>query len=141
MRAFLDTSVLLAVFYAAHEHHARSLDLFLRFGKDETCCGAQSLADVYSVLTARGGKDRVSGDEALLFLRDVRENASIVNLKPGEYFRCVEQAGAWGLVGSAVVDCVLAHCALKADAESIYTWNMKRYERFGEDVVARVKTP
>ncbi len=30
MKAFLDTSVLVATFYADHEHHRPSIDLFLR---------------------------------------------------------------------------------------------------------------
>ena len=141
MKAFLDTSVLVAVFYSSHAQHARSLDLFLRFGKDETCCGAHSLAEIYSLLTGRTGKERITGDEALLFIRDVRENLTVVNLKPGEYFRSVEQAGVFGISGTAIHDAILAHCALKAGAENIYTWNPTRYERLGKDIAERVKTP
>ena len=96
LKAFLDTSVLVAVFYADHEHHGRSLDLFLRYGKEDTCCGAHSLAELYSVLTGRRGRDRVSSDEALLFLQDVREHLTLVSLKPGEYFRCMEETAAPG---------------------------------------------
>lgn len=140
MKAFLDTSVLVAVFYAGHEHHSRSLDLLLRFGKEETCCGAHSLAELYSVMTGRSGKDRVSGDEALLFLRDVRERLTLISLKPGEYFRCVEEAGALGLAGSAIHDAVLGHCALKASAENIYTWNAKHFLLLGGEIAGRVKT-
>jgi predicted nucleic acid-binding protein len=33
MKAFLDTSVLVPVFYGDHVHHAGSLDLFTRFPK------------------------------------------------------------------------------------------------------------
>lgn len=141
MKAFLDTSVLVAAFYGNHEGHARSLDLFLRYGKDETCCGAHSLAEIYSVLTGRTGKDRLSPDNALLYLCDVRERLTIVSLKPGEYFRCMEQAAALGLAGGAIHDAALAHCALKAGAENIYTWNVKHFERMGPDIGQRVKTP
>jgi hypothetical protein len=61
------TSVLVAAFYADHEQHPPSIDLFLRFRKKDACCGAHSLAEVYATLTAMPGKRRVSGDEALLF--------------------------------------------------------------------------
>jgi predicted nucleic acid-binding protein len=37
VKAFLDTSVLVATFYADHEHHSSSIDLFLRFGKTDAC--------------------------------------------------------------------------------------------------------
>jgi hypothetical protein len=47
--------VLIATFYGDHEHHESSIDLFLRFGKNETCCGAHSLAEAYAVLTGMLG--------------------------------------------------------------------------------------
>ncbi|MCK6684197.1 MAG: hypothetical protein L6R30_17485 [Thermoanaerobaculia bacterium] len=48
MKAFLDTSVLVATFYADHELHPPSIDLFLALPKVDACCGAQSLAEVYA---------------------------------------------------------------------------------------------
>jgi predicted nucleic acid-binding protein len=72
VKAFLDTSVLVATFYGDHEHHEPSIDLFLRFKKNEACCGAHSFGEIYAVLTGMPGNGRVSGDEALLFLGDVR---------------------------------------------------------------------
>jgi predicted nucleic acid-binding protein len=46
VKAFLDTSVLVATFDEEHEHHPPSIDLFLRFGKNDACCGAHSLPEV-----------------------------------------------------------------------------------------------
>lgn len=63
MKAFLDTSVLIATFYGDHEHHGSSLDLFLRFGKSDASCAVHSLAEVYATLTRMPGKHRVRGDE------------------------------------------------------------------------------
>jgi predicted nucleic acid-binding protein len=60
VKAFLDTSVLVATFYADHEHHPPSIDLFLRFVKKDACCGAHSLAEVYATLTGMPGKRRRS---------------------------------------------------------------------------------
>ena len=141
MKAFLDTSVLVATFYADHEHHPPSIDLFLRFGKNDACCGAHSVAEVYAVLTGMPGKRRVSGDEALLFLGDMRERLTIVSLSGGEYFQMVETAAAAGLAGGAVYDAILGHCALKAKAEVIYTWNTKDFLRLSPAIAGRVKNP
>ncbi|MBK5294677.1 MAG: AbrB/MazE/SpoVT family DNA-binding domain-containing protein [Acidobacteriia bacterium] len=44
----VDTPVLVATFCADHEHHPPSIDLFLRYGKEEACRGAHSLAEVYA---------------------------------------------------------------------------------------------
>ena len=141
MKAFLDTSVLVATFYAQHEHHTPSIDLFLRFDKDHACCAAHSLAEVYSVLTGRTGRHRVGGDEALLFLGNVRERLTTISLDREEYFAAIEASAALGIVGGAIYDALLAHCALIAEAESIYTWNPKDFQRLGPAIAARVKTP
>ncbi len=63
MKAFLDTSVLVAAFYGDHEHHQASLALLLRHPKADVCTGAHALAEVYSVLTGMPGKNRVRPDE------------------------------------------------------------------------------
>ena len=104
MRAFLDTSVLIATFYAHHQFHQQSIDLFLRFKKSEASCGAHSLAEIYSSLTGRTGRERVSADEAMLFIGDVRERLTIVSLNDQEYFKALEESAAIGIVGGAIYD-------------------------------------
>jgi predicted nucleic acid-binding protein len=141
VKAFLDTSVLIATFYAHHQFHQPSIDLFLRFKKNEACCGAHSLAEIYASLTGRTGRERVSGDEAMLFLSDVRERLTIVSLDDREYFKALEASSALGIAGGAIYDAVLAHCALKAKARAIYTWNTKDFVRFGPEIGGRVKAP
>jgi hypothetical protein len=48
VRAFLDTSVLVATFYADREHDPPRINLFLRLERKDACCGAHSLAEVYA---------------------------------------------------------------------------------------------
>ena len=141
MKAFLDTSVLVATFYADHEHHPPSIDLFLRFGKTHACGGAHSLAEVYATLTGMPTPRRVSGHEALLFLNNIREQLTLVSLDSREYFQMVEASGTAGLAGGAIYDSLLGHCALKADAEVIYTWNPNDFLRLPAAIAGRVKTP
>lgn len=141
MKAFLDTSVLVATFYADHEHHQPSLDLFLRFGRRNACCGAHSLAEVYATLTGMPGKRRVSGDEALLFLGDIRERLTLVALDEQEYFQVAESSAAGGLASGAIYDAILGHCALKAKAEVIYTWNSRDFLRLAPAIASRVRIP
>jgi predicted nucleic acid-binding protein len=141
VKAFLDTSVLVATFYADHENHPPSIDLFLRFGKKDACCGAHSLAEVYATLTGMPSRRRVSGDEALLFLGDIRERLTIVALDAQEYFQMAEASAAANLAGGAIYDAILGHCALKAQAEVIYTWNTKDFLRLPPAIAGRVKNP
>ena len=141
MRAFLDTSVLVAAFYANHEHHAASIDLFLRYGKTEACCAGHTLAELYATLTSMPTPRRVSGHEAMLFLGDVRERLTLVTLDEHEYFQMLRASSECGLAGGSVYDAILGQCALKAGAEVIYTWNTRDFLRQPAALAGRVKRP
>jgi predicted nucleic acid-binding protein len=92
-------------------------------------------------LTGMPGKRRASGDEALLFLGDIRERLTIVALDEQEYFRVAEASAAGGLAGGAIYDAILGYCALKAKAETIYTWNPRDFLRLSPAIASRVKKP
>jgi predicted nucleic acid-binding protein len=141
MKGFLDTSVLVPVFYGDHVHHRASLELFIQFDKSTGCCGAHSLAEVYSTLTRMPGKHRISGEQALLFISSIRERLSIIALSADEYANALQTSAALGIVGGGIYDAMLAHCALKAKAEAIYTWNARYYSLCGREVVRRLCTP
>jgi len=141
VKAFFDTSVLVPVFYGDHEHHAASMERFLSFHRKQACCGAHSLAEVYSSLTRMPGKHRISGDQAMLFLGDIRDRLTVIALDDEEYYRTIEEAAGAGVMGGTIYDALLVQCAVKARAEIIYTWNLKHYGQFGAEVARRVRTP
>lgn len=141
MKAFLDTSVLVAAFYGDHEHHDPSFELFLRHHRRDACCAAHSLAEVYASLTGMPGKHRASADEAMLFLANIRERLTIVTLTDEEYFKAMEASASAGALGGSIYDALLAHCAMKSHAERIYTWNVKHFKRLGAEIAKRVATP
>lgn len=141
MNAFLDTTVLVATFYGEHEHHERSFELFLRQEKSTSCTAAHCLVETYSVLTGMPGKDKVSPDEALLFLGDVRERLALVALDEYEYVEVLQEAAAAGISGGAVYDAIIARCSSKAKSKAVYTWNVKHFNRLGDRVASRVRQP
>jgi predicted nucleic acid-binding protein len=141
MKGFFDTSVLVPVFYGDHVHHKASPDLFIQFDKSTGGCGAHSLAEVYSTLTRMPGKHRISGEQAMLFIGSIRERLSIIALDGDEYADALQASAALGIVGGGIYDAMLAHCATKAQAETIYTWNARHYSLCGEQVVALLRTP
>lgn len=141
MKALIDTSVLVPTFLGDHEHHEASLDAFLRFGRREACCAAHSLAEVYATLTRMPGKYRVSCDQAILFLAEIRQRLTLVALDEEEYYAAIEQASALGVTGGTVYDALLARCALKARADTLFTWNVKHFQQLGLEVVKRIRTP
>jgi predicted nucleic acid-binding protein len=141
MKGFFDTSVLVPLFYRDHVHHRPSQELFIRFNRSTGCCGAHSLAEVYATLTRMPGKRRISGQQAMLFIGNIRERLSIVTLSGEEYADSLEASAALSIVGGNIYDALLAHCALKAKAEAIYTWNTRHYTLCGRDVMGRLRTP
>jgi predicted nucleic acid-binding protein len=140
MKHFFDTSALLPVFLEDHRHHEPSLKAFLAANRRQSCCAVHSLAEIYSVVTRPPGKHRLSGDQALLFLEDVNARLPLISLSGEEYFLAAKTAAARGIVGGAFYDTRIVCSAQKADAEVIYTWNLKHFQQFGPDV-SRLRTP
>lgn len=141
MRAFLDTSVLVATFYADHEHHEDSFALFRRQTRADSCTAAHCLLELYAVVTGMPGKNRASPDEALLFLEGVHERLTIIALDGAEYASLLDNAAEANVCGGTCYDALIAQCALKAKAETIYTWNVKHFKRLGEHIATRVSVP
>ena len=107
MKGFLDTSVLVPVFYGDHVHHQASLRLFIQFDKSTGCCGAHSLAEVFSTLTRMPGKHRISGEQAMLFIGSICERLSLVALDGDEYAKALQASAALGIVGGGTYDAIL----------------------------------
>lgn len=141
MTAFVDTSVLVAAFYGDHEHHAPSVALFVTLDKRSGCTAAHCLAEVYAVLTGMPGKDRVSPDEALLFLGDVRSRLSLIGLTSTEYIQAINEAATNGVAGGGIHDALLSASARKAAARALYTWNVKHFTKHGAEIAALVRRP
>jgi predicted nucleic acid-binding protein len=136
-----DTSVLIPVFLEEHEHHERSLRAFVHAERKRDCCAAHSLAEVYATMTRLPGRQRLSGDQVLLFLGDIRERLALVTLTGDEYQAAIKDAAPAGVVGGTIYDGLIARCALKARVETLYTWNTRHFEQFGPVVSKRLKTP
>ena len=141
MKAFLDSSVLVPVFYGDHQHHAASLDLFTRFPREQASCAAHSLLEVYATLTRMPGKHRISGEQAMLFINDIRARLTLVSLDAGEYGAMLEKFVFLGVTGGTIYDALLAACAIKAEAKALFSWNVRHYQQFGPEVAGILKTP
>lgn len=141
MKWFFDTSVLLPAFVEDHADHDRCLAVYAPSTKGVACCAAHSLAEVYAAVTRLPGDFRASPEQAMLFLTDIKEHLTIVSLESDEYFRAIQQAALNGIVGGTVYDALLAACAIKAKAGTIYTDNERHFRMFGPDIASRVRKP
>jgi predicted nucleic acid-binding protein len=140
LRAFFDTSVLIPVFLEDHEHHEQSLKAFVDTDKRQDCCAAHTLAEVYSTMTRLPGRHRLSGEQVLLFLENIREHLTLVTLTGDEYHTAIKDAAEAGVIGGTIHDALIARCAVKAKVDAIYTWNTRHFQRFGAAIVKRLRT-
>ncbi|MBI2685166.1 MAG: hypothetical protein HYX27_02540 [Acidobacteria bacterium] len=68
------------------------------------------------------------------FIGSIRERLSIVSLNGDEYADALQASAALGIAGGGIYDAMLAHCAIKAKAKAIYTWNARHYALCGHGV-------
>ena len=137
----MDTSVLIAAVSVQHVHHEPSLAVYLAANKNQAGCAAHSLAEVYATLTRLPGKQRMSCEQTLVFLDEIRNRLKTVVLDGEEYGSAIADAAAEGVLGGMVYDALIARCALKGQAQTIFTWNVDHFRRLGPEVAKRVRTP
>jgi len=77
----------------------------------------------------------------MLFIGSIRERLALIALSGDEYARALEASAAVGIVGGGIYDAMLAHCAIKAQAKAIYSWNGRHYSQCGPDVIKRLRMP
>lgn len=83
----------------------------------------------------------MSCEQSLLFLDEIRGRLKTIALDGDEYSAAIADAAAEGLAGGMIYDALIARCALKAHAETIFTWNIDHFRRVGPEVAKRVRTP
>jgi predicted nucleic acid-binding protein len=141
VKFFFDTSVLIAAVLVQHVHHQRSSAAYLKAEKKTAFCAAHTLAEVYAALTRMPGPQRMEGDQASLVLEDIRRRFTIIALDEEDYFSAIASAVAEGVVVGTIYDALLARCALKAKATTIYTWDLNHFRLLGPEVARRVQSP
>ncbi len=121
MKEFFDTSILIAAFWRGHPDHDVSLRLVSAAERRKSACALHTLAEVYATMTALPVKDILPHDQAMLFVREVRDRFTVITLDQDEYYGTIERATDNGFTSRRVYDALLLRCAAKARAEIIYT--------------------
>ena len=128
---FFDTSVLVAAVCVQHVHHEPGLAVYLSGNKNQAGCAADSLAEVYATLTRLPGKQRLSCEQSLPFLDEMRDRLKTIVLDAEEYSSTIADAAAEWPLGRMIYDALMARCAIKARVEAIFTWNIDYFRRVG----------
>jgi predicted nucleic acid-binding protein len=140
LNRFFDSSILIPVFYADHPHHELSAKLFLEAVKHDFCA-LRTLGEVYATLTRLPLRPRITGPEGMEIVKQIQARLTLIALSEGEYLSALDLASSGAIVGAAVYDALIAHCALKSGAAVLLTWNVRDFIRLGPDISRLVKTP
>jgi predicted nucleic acid-binding protein len=141
VRRFFDTSVLVAAVLEEHEHHQPSFLAVSKANRSSAFCAAHNLVEMYATLTRYPGKQRLSPDQALLTLSVFENRLTIVALEAREHLVAIRRFAAMGITGGTMYDALIAACALKAEVDVLYTWNIGHFILLGDEVAGKVRTP
>src|SRR5579863_3378481 len=116
MKAFLDTSVLIAAFWADHYGHDSSNALFAHAKREGCACGLHSLAEIYATMTAMPTRPILAPQQVSLLVEQVPERLTMISLTEAEYRRSIRDAAEKGMASGRIYDALLLACARKAQA-------------------------
>lgn len=139
MRVLFDTSVLIPVFLEELPHHEHSYAAWTQ--SSDSVLAAHSLAEFYANTTGMPAGLRALPSDVLLFISDLRQRAELVALTADEYMRAITEFAGSGHTGAKIYDFLIARCALMARVDTICSWNLRDFARFGPEVTAKLKTP
>ena len=129
----LDTSCLVALACAWHEHHeVTRADLERREQQGERILLAcHALVEAYAVLTRLPPPHRRSPEEAHAILEGSWKDCESVSLTGREHWRLLDAVRAASISGGRTYDALIAACARRAKAAMLVTWNLTHFEGFG----------
>ena len=141
MTVFLDTSALVPVFLADHPHHAASLNLFIRCEpQGRQLCLPQPRRGL-SKLTRLPAPHRASPEQAIKCLQNINDRFRLISLEGATCLSVIQDAAAGRIIVGTIYDALIAACAVKANADRIYTWNLRHFKQLGPDVTRRPVVP
>ena len=141
MKAFADTSVLVAAMVESHPAHGRAFPWLKRAKSKEfelVVC-THTLAELYAVLTTLPVRPRLGPDIARRLIRDnVETVATIIELRTKDYVTVLDGQTSLGLTGGAIYDALAAHAAQKAGVDKLLTLNESDFRRVWPDGGSRI---
>jgi predicted nucleic acid-binding protein len=129
VKAFFDTSVLVGAFYGDHRRHTACLRLLEGASKKTHFCAAHAVAELYSIMTRLPVRPRITPEQGLLFVENVRDHFSVITLSAAEQFEAAAEAARRRLSGAKVYDLLTLKCAAKAGAERVYALDLQAFTR------------
>ena len=144
MKAYFDTTVLVAASVAGHLHHAQALSILLAVhNKTVTgCVSGHGLCELYAVLTRAPFTPPIYPLEAWKIISaNVLPNFEIITQTPGMYRDTIESCANHGWIGGRIYDALHLSCARQAACDRVYTFNVRHFHELAPDLAGRIGAP
>ena len=106
-------------------------------GDEELVISAHSLAEAYAVLTRLPAPHRLRCADAIDLIERNWGDTPTVHLTGAEVWSALREAHSRTMIGGQMYDVLIALAALKADASTIVTWNVRHYQAFAASIAVQ----
>ncbi|HXC26013.1 MAG TPA: PIN domain-containing protein [Gemmatimonadaceae bacterium] len=124
---FCDTSVLVAALDAHHVHHGPCIALLGTLHLGGAYCALHSYAEVYAVMSGKPGKPRLRPSDVDAMIDRIDRIFTPITLTRREYRTVIQTNAVAGVVGGRFYDALILACAVKSDAQTLYTLNERDF--------------
>lgn len=144
MNIFFDTSILVASCLGDHEHHEvshQAIEAAIN-NSNECFVGAHSLLETFSVLTRIPRSPRILPLQASEIIEGgIVSNCTVIALTSKEHVQFIQSAAKFGVFGGQIYDRLHIECALKCNAERLYTLNVREFAALAQGLNILVTAP
>jgi predicted nucleic acid-binding protein len=144
MKAYFDTTILVAASVADHSHHNQAIATLelSQSGKIESYVSGHGLSEVYAVLTRTPFHPAVYPSEALKILQEnILPYFKLVTITPQMYIETIRECADRGWIGGRIYDAIHLGCARESDCERIYTFNVRHFQLLAPDLAQCICAP
>lgn len=139
MKILYDTSALRAALDPSHEFFHRAIPWLERAqsGDIDGVVSSHTLAEFYVAMSRR--QPFIRTDRILAMISEnILPFFEIVYLTDAEYIAALERLAEAGIRGASIYDALIAHAAVKANAERIVTFNESDFIRVSAGLPVRI---
>ena len=101
-----------------------------------------SIAELYSTLTRLPLQPRVHPTEATRVITDnILPNFEVVTIAKKDYLEALRLVESGGWSGAKIYDALLIGCAVRCDADRIFTFNLSDFRQLAPQLEDKICTP
>jgi len=144
VKVFFDTSVLVAASEQGHPHYRQAWPALQRATarRDRGFMSVHSIAETYAALTRLPVQPRIHPAEAARIIKDnILPHFEMVPVGKKDYTEALRLVGEGGWGGAKIYDALLIGCALRSEADRIYTFNLADFRQLAPNLEEKICAP